>query len=298
MDDEDFADEDDDWVEDESVDAKPKKKTKKAKDYDQIIEHIFFAHYTEGATDIPWERPEIPAAAEAVGVARPGNLGDVPYHYRYRGSFPESVLAKLSPGKQWIIRPAGRAKYRFCEVSNARITPSPNMVVTKVPDATPEIIAAKALNDEQALLALVRYNRLIDIFLGVAAYSLQNHLRTTVRGMGQVEVDEIYLAVDTYGVQYVLPVQAKGGRDVIGIVQIEQDIAMCAEKFPGLVGRAIAAQFMANGVIALFELAVQDDAPAVVREAHYRLVPFKEITPEDRALFRSRAGLPPENPPE
>ena len=278
--------------------AAPKKQAKKSKDYDRLIEHIFFSHYTEGAVDIAWVRPEIPTAANAVGVARPGNLGDVPYHYRYRGSFPNSILAKLPPGKQWIIRPDGRAKYRFCAVSNARVLPSPNMVVTKIPDATPEIIAAKSLNDEQALLALVRYNRLIDIFLGVAAYSLQNHLRTTVRDMGQVEVDEVYLAVDTYGVQYVLPVQAKGGSDTIGIVQIEQDIAMCAEKFPGLVGRAIAAQFMPNGVIALFELAVQEDTPVVVREAHYRLVPFNDITAQDRALFRSRAGLPPEDPSE
>src|SRR5271157_4057421 len=33
--------------------------------------------------------------------------------------------------------------------------------------------------DEQALLAKVRYTRLIDTFLGITAYSLQNHLRTT-----------------------------------------------------------------------------------------------------------------------
>lgn len=285
----------DDYDDTEATDdAEPQKKSKKQKNYDLIIERIFFDHYTEGASDIPWERPEIVAAADTVGVPRPGNLGDVIYHYRYRGSFPKTILDKLPEGKQWIIRPNGRAKYRFCIVSNARILPTPHMVVTKIPDATPEIIAAKALNDEQALLALVRYNRLIDIFLGIASYSLQNHLRTTVQDMGQVEVDEIYLAVDTYGVQYVLPVQAKGGTDTIGIVQIEQDIGVCAEKFPGLVGRPIAAQFMADDVIALFELAVQDDAPAVVREAHYKLVPFNDITPDDRALFRGRAGLPPE----
>ena len=93
-------------------------------------------------------------------------------------------------------------------------------MVTKVPDSTPELIRARALGDEQALLALVRYNRLIDLFLGASAHSLQNHLRTTVKGIGQVEVDEVYLAVDRYGAQYVIPVQAKGGNDQIGIVQI------------------------------------------------------------------------------
>lgn len=62
---------------------------------------------------------------------------------------------------------------------------------TKIPDSTPGIIAKYALNDEQALLAKVRYNRLIDIFTGVACYSLQSHLRTTVPKIGQVETDEI-----------------------------------------------------------------------------------------------------------
>ena len=41
--------------------------------------------------------------------------------------------------------------------------------------------------------------------------ALQNHLRTTVAGMGQVETDEIYVGVDRSGSHYVVPVQAKGG---------------------------------------------------------------------------------------
>lgn len=93
------------------------------------------------------------------------------------------------------------------------------MVTIKVPDATPGIIAKYALNDEQALLAKVRYNRLLDIFTGVTCYSLQNHLRTTVPNMGQIETDELYVGVDKRGVHYVLPVQAKGGKDKLGIVQ-------------------------------------------------------------------------------
>jgi len=51
------------------------------------------------------------------------------------------------------------------------------MAATKIPDSTPELVGAYALDDEQALLAIVRYNRLIDIFLSLTTYSLQNHLR-------------------------------------------------------------------------------------------------------------------------
>jgi len=86
------------------------------------------------------------------------------------------------------------------------------------------------------------------------AYSLQNHLRTTVKGIGQVESDELYVGLDRRGCHYVLPIQAKGGRDRLGAVQIEQDIALCAEKFPALLCRPLAAQFMDDEVIALFEL--------------------------------------------
>jgi hypothetical protein len=176
--------------------------------------------------------------------------------------------------------------YEFAAVSAAaRVLPRADLVVTKVPDATPEIIRASALGDEQALLALVRYNRLIDVFLGVAAYSLQNHLRTTAPGVGQVEVDEVYVAVDRYGTQYVLPVQAKGGKDELGVTQAEQDIVVCAAKFPELVARPIAAQFMPDDVIALFELTVQDAEVVVLREQHYKLVPSSDITRQDRAIY-------------
>ena len=72
------------------------------------------------------------------------------------------------------------------------------------------IIVRYSLTDEQALLAKVRYNRLVDIFTGVTCYSLQNHLRTTVSEIGQIETDEIYVGVDRRGAQYVFPVQAKG----------------------------------------------------------------------------------------
>ena len=59
-------------------------------------------------------------------------------------------------------------------------------------------MAQHALSEEQALLAKVRVNRLIDILTGLTAYSLQNHLRSTVGG-NQLEVDELYVAVAKTG---------------------------------------------------------------------------------------------------
>nr|VFK40547.1 MAG: hypothetical protein BECKSD772F_GA0070984_106215 [Candidatus Kentron sp. SD]VFK46059.1 MAG: hypothetical protein BECKSD772E_GA0070983_106614 [Candidatus Kentron sp. SD]VFK79237.1 MAG: hypothetical protein BECKSD772D_GA0070982_104117 [Candidatus Kentron sp. SD] len=63
--------------------------------------------------------------------------------------------------------------------------------------------------------------------VGLATYSLQNHLRTTVRDIGQVEIDEICVGIDKRGAQFVLPVQAKGGADQLSVVQAKQDMAYC-----------------------------------------------------------------------
>lgn len=259
--------------------------------YQQLVAWVFEKHFKEGATRVEWTRDELPEAASALGIDLPKNLGDVVYAIRYRISFPAVMLDVAYEGTEWIIRSTGRSRYAFDLIpAQVRVKPNLALTVTKIPDATPEIIAASALGDEQALLALVRYNRLIDIFLGVASYSLQNHLRTTARGVGQVEVDEVYVAVDRHGQQFILPVQAKGGSDEIGITQTEQDIAVCAEKWPGMICRPISAQFAADGRIALFELALQDDQVRVRRESHYQLVPSKEITPADLRGYRLAAG--------
>jgi hypothetical protein len=93
----------------------------------------------------------------------------------------------------------------------------------------------------------------IHIFLGVTCYSLQSHLRTTVPNTGQVETDEIYVGMSKGGEQYIIPVQAKGKTEQLGIVQIEQDFAVCEVKFPALICRPVAAQFVEDNLIALFE---------------------------------------------
>ncbi len=106
--------------------------------------------------------------------------------------------------------------------------------------------------------------------------------------MGQVETDEIYVGIDRQGVHYVLPVQAKGRKDKLGIVQIEQDFALCSQKFPQLVCRPVGALFMEDDVIALFEFEQTKKGLAVSCEKHYRLVQPEDMTDEDLANYRKR----------
>ena len=257
--------------------------------YTAVIERIFQSKFKPGMRELDFEREEIVKVCNELELEVPKNLGDLVYSFRYRAALPESIQKLAGEGETWIIRPAGRAKYRFVLVKSKPIAPNENMSTTKVPDATPGVVAKYALSDEQALLAKVRYNRLVDIFTGVACYSLQNHLRTTAPNMGQVETDEIYIGVDKKGAHYVFPVQAKGGNDKLSIVQIEQDLAVCAHKFPSLICRSIAAQFMAEGVIALFEFEEGEHGVTICDEKHYKLVPPEEVTEADLAKYRDRA---------
>jgi hypothetical protein len=261
--------------------------------YARIIERIFFSHYRRGLQEFEFDRDEFRKIAEKLKIKLPKNLGDIVYSFRYRAALPESVRAKAPAGKNWIIRAAGKGRYRFIAVEEWHIVPTPGLSETKVPDATPGIVTKYSFDDEQSLLAKLRYNRLIDIFTGVTCYSLQNHLRTQLEGLGQIETDEIYVGVDQRGAHYVFPVQAKGGsekgrRDRMNIVQIEQDLALCKKKFPSLICRPIGAQFITNNLIALF--AFEEGEGGVTRnlEKHYRLVPPEQVTPEDLKLYQER----------
>ena len=259
----------------------------KANRYSEIIAKIFLNHYRAGMEEVVFERDEIEEVAKRLKIVLPKNLGDIIYSFRYRGALPAAITDKAPKDKLWVIRPVGRAKYCFSLTKQAEILPNAALQEIKIPDSTPGVIERYGFGDEQALLAKLRYNRLLDIFTGVTCYSLQNHLRTTVEGMGQVETDELYIGVDRRGAHYVFPIQAKGGNDRINVVQIEQDMALCAEKFSDLICRPIAAQFMQQELIALFELTETDGNVAVVSERHYRLVPSDDVSAEDLHRYRT-----------
>lgn len=249
--------------------------------YKAIIEQIFFNHYKKGSTEFEFERPELVDTARDLGVP-PSNLPDVLYTFRFRSDLPTRILETQSRGKGWVIELAGRAKYRFRLIpGGGRIVPREGLALIKIPDATPDIVAFYARTEEQALLARLRYNRLIDTFLGITAYSLQSHLRGTVESLGQIEIDELYIGLDKRGAHYLIPVQAKRGSDFLSTVQANQDVVWCKSEFPALQCRSVSAQFMSDEVIALFEMVEDDETLAIAEERHYKLVPAEEV-PEDQ----------------
>jgi hypothetical protein len=266
-------------------------KAKEPNRYAKLIEKIFFDHYRKGSVDFEFDREELIAAAATLRFDTVKNVGDVIYTFRYRKSLPDKILSTQPKNKYWLILGAGDARYRFRLSNLAYIRPTEGLMVRKIPDATPEIIERYAFSDEQALLAKIRYNRLIDIFLGVTAYSLQNHLRTNITNYGQIEIDELYVGVDARGAQYVVPVQAKGGKDVIGVIQTIQDTAFCQAqpRYSASIPRPVSAQFMENNIIALFELNFDGNDVSVVQERHYKLVGSDEISAGDLIAYRSKS---------
>ena len=250
--------------------------------YDYLILWVFKKHYVAGDHVVRFNRSDFTVAARQLGVSLPKNIGDIPYTYRYRRPLPKAVSDCAPAGADWIITSTGQSTYEFRLASPAKIEPSRTLKPIPIPDATPEIVEAYAPGrDEQALLTRARYNRLVGIFTGLTCYSIQNHLRTTVPGVGQIEVDEVYVGLDTRGVQYVLPCQAKSPGDKFGIVQVMQDMALCKHRYPQAICRPIALQFAPGSAVSVLELDVARENGLlrlqVVEERRYRLLPFKDV---------------------
>jgi len=272
-----------------TVNGKQDATSQKEARYDAVVSELFRRHYKPNSKSFDFERTELLEIIQTLKLVSIKNLGDILYTYRFRREFPVSIRETATPELEWAIKLAGRGRYKFRLGPPSRIIPRPDMAAIKVPDSTPEIIAKYAQSDEQALLARVRYNRLIDIFLGIATYSLQNHLRTTVKDLGQIEIDELYVGVSRSGQQFTIPVQAKGNSDKLSSAQAEQDYLWCRERYPILTCRPISAQFMPDRTIALFELSVdKDNEVHVAEERHYRLVPRDQITDEDLQSYSLR----------
>jgi hypothetical protein len=261
--------------------------------YEQIIEWIFRRNHRSGDVIVYFNRDELALASTELGFARIKNLGDIPYSFRFRRELPESIQATAPENAEWIIVGMGIGEYAFRLASPGKIEPSFHYYPIKIPDATPEIVRYYAPGtDEQALLTRARYNRLIDLFTGLTCYSVQNHLRTTVKDIGQVEVDEIYVGINKRGTHFVLPCQAKSPGDKFGIVQVMQDIALCSDRYPMAICRPIALQFTDEDSVALLELTVREENNTLmlntVDEKRYQLIPRSEISNSELTVLKDR----------
>lgn len=246
-----------------------------SKVYVPIINRIFTENYVEGATHIDFSLDDIRHAAESLGV-QARNPGDVVYRMRARTELPEEIRK----AGFYIIRQIGRGKYRMEKAEGIIIDIDDNPEVIDALDHTPlpvRRLLPERLSevDEQGLLTIINYSKLIDHFTGLTVYRLRNHVRKSVMDVGQAEVDEVDVgvAISDDEVPIVFPIEAKAVDDAINRVQISTQVQFARQYFPGHTIRPLAVKVDDDDLVHCLEFN-DESSPAllqVLRRSVYRL---------------------------
>jgi len=257
------------------------------RDYDKVIVELFDRVREVEADWLPFTKDHIAAVCDDLGITI-RNIPDIIYTYRSRAELPEPIAQTGN----WIIQGTGKGSYAFVRLQRSPHIELPtDLEVIPILDSTPEIVLKWGGSDEQSLMAKIRYNRLIDIFLGITAYQLQSHFRTTLDGIGQVEIDELYLGVDTEGIQYVIPIEAKGPdrREKLGVAQVAWLAALARQQYPDLIARPVGAKAWQDDSIFLVEFAPTTDIQHISVAKYKRYSLYHEE--ERRAPLFSQTSL-------
>jgi len=248
---------------------------------DEVMRRVFEKRYAPGAREVKFRMDDIRDAIAAVAKTRSGyrenNVADVRYQYTSgRRVLPDSIN-KLGP---WMIVGRGKAQYAFVKLeASPEIKIQDDLLPILLPGATPEIVLEYAGTDEQGLLAKVHYNRLLDIFLQITCYHLQNHWRTSIKNKGQCEIDDLYVGLNINGKQFVIPVEAKCANENLSKTQIVQIIDFARERYPKLIIRPVGVQEMKDGSLVLIEFApaAHPDEIKIKEMRRYKLVPMADV---------------------
>ena len=248
---------------------------------DEVMQRVFDKGYKPGAAEVLFTMDEIRQAIAVVASARPGykenNVADVRYQYTSgRHPLPEAI-DRRGP---WMIVGRGKARYAFVKLAaSPTIDIQDDLLPILLPSATPEIVLEYAGGDEQGLLAKVHYNRLLDIFLQLMCYHLQNHWRTSIKHKGQCEIDDLYVGLNINGKQFVIPVEAKCAKERLSKTQIAQTIDFAQDRYPKLIIRPVSVQEMKDGSLVLLEFtpAPHPDEIKIKEMRRYKLVPMSEV---------------------
>ncbi|MGH9427452.1 MAG: hypothetical protein ACRD2L_14260, partial [Terriglobia bacterium] len=256
--------------------------------YVPILRYLFRTKCREGIQEIDFTLDDVRAAAEELGVIV-RNPADMIYRMRSGTVLPAEILAKGF----YILRATGRGQYKLEQAATTIIelpltepqtaldlTPLP--VRRLLPEALVEI-------DEQGLLTIVSYCRLLDHFTGLTVFRLRSHVRKSVASIGQAELDEVDVGVALRDdeLPVIFPIEAKAAPDAISRVQISAMIAFSDVYFPEHEIRPLAVKVDQSSLIHILEFNAtpQPAELKIVHAATYRL----ELSEQQRALILSTA---------
>jgi hypothetical protein len=253
---------------------------KNSKVYVPVILKLFQDRWRPGASTVVFSLDDVRTAVEAVRATSDNpdsissrNPADVIYRMRSRTKLPDEILAKGFH----VLRAVGRGRYQFekassgiMEVPLSELTPAIDQTPMPVRRLLPETMAEM---DEQALLSVVGYCQLLDHFTGMKVYRLRSHVRKSVPGIGQAELDaiDVGIASGDDDVPVVFPIEAKAVSDELNRVQIFNMIQYAAHYFPGLKVRPLALKVDYESAVHLmeFNVATRPSELRVVRNASY-----------------------------
>jgi len=251
---------------------------KNSKVYVPVLRHIFEQKYRPGDAVVEFTMKDIFAAVAYLGLSV-SNRADIVYRMKSRTEIPPEIQEL---GFR-ILRPVKRGHYRL-EKADSTLIEFPDCEVEIVADTTPSLVRQMigeeiGAVDEQALLSLVRYNNLLSRFLKMRVLHLKGHVRKSVEGVGQAEVDDVHIAVPSDADEpiTIVPVEAKGKDEPINRAQIVMQIIYARSAFPGHPIRPITIKLFETGEILFIEFAdvVEPAALVSIRSARYALRDIK-----------------------
>ncbi|HEY1932403.1 MAG TPA: hypothetical protein VGG99_10355 [Acetobacteraceae bacterium] len=244
--------------------------------YVPAILKLFRDRWRPGASTVVFSLDDVRTAVEAVRAASDDpdrissrNPADVVYRMRSRTKLPEEILDKGFH----VLRAVGRGRYQFekassgiIEVPVRELTPAIDQTPMPVRRLLPETMAEM---DEQALLSVVGYCQLLDHFTGMKIYRLRSHVRKSVPGIGQAELDaiDVGIASGDDDEPVIFPIEAKAASDELNRVQIFNMIRYAAHYFPGLKVRPLALKVDFQSAVHLMEFNVAS-RPGDLRIVH------------------------------
>lgn len=228
-------------------------------DYDRVIVLLFNKKFKENLdkNEIYFTKDELAHIASELGI-NIRNIPDVIYTYRCRRELPNDITSLGN----WSIMPKGKGRFAFIKMDRSPfIEIQQGLAPIEILNALPEIVEKYTANDEQGVLSSIRYNRLVDIFTEITCFHLQSHIRTTIEGEGQIEVDDLYVGIDQEGKEFVLPIEAKSSedRDKLGWVQISNLVKFSKQFFPSLTCRPLAVKPINKETIYMLEFEAKID---------------------------------------
>jgi hypothetical protein len=247
---------------------------KRSKVYVPVLREIFRLKYNPGDLFVEFTIADINEACATLGV-HAANQPDLVYRMKSRTVLPEEIQAL---GFR-VLRPVGRGTYRL-EMAESTLIEFPEGEAELIVDRTPSVVRRMlgedfGAIDEQGLLTVVRYNDLVSRFLGARAFHLKGHVRKSVEGVGQAEVDDVHIAIplDTDRPITIVPIEAKAKDEPVNRAQIAMQIRYARGTFPGHPVRPLTIKLFPDGELLFMEFEDETDAASLkcIRHARYRL---------------------------